>query len=45
MKSSEFFLKKANEYISELDSIISGYTEFDINSRLSFSNDTTCAVQ
>jgi hypothetical protein len=46
MKSSEFFLEKAKQYVSELDSIISEYKEFDLDSRLSsFSNNTPYAIQ
>ena len=46
MKSSEFFLEKAKQYVSEIDSIISDYKEFDLDSRLSsFSNNTPYAIQ
>ena len=42
MKSTEFFLEKAREYISEINLIISDYIEFNSNS---FSYDTPYAVQ
>ena len=46
MKSSQFFLEKAKQYVSEFESIISEYKEFDLDSRLSsFSNDTPYAIQ
>ena len=46
MKSSQFFLEKAKQYISDLDSIISEYKEFDLDTKLSsFSNNTSYAIQ
>ena len=45
MKSSQFFLEKAEQYVSELQSIISEYKEFDLQSSLSFSNNTPYAIQ
>jgi hypothetical protein len=46
MKSSQFFLEKAKQYIADLDSIILEYKEFDLDARLSsFSNNTPYAIQ
>lgn len=45
MKSSDFFIEKAKQYVSEFDSIISDSIEFDINSPLAFSSRTPYAIQ